>query len=120
MFPNGRSISIEGMPGVDMSGHAGLSDKVNNHYVKLLTGVVLGSFLGAGAQIAEGGTSAADPTFGQLAAEGVAKNINEAGQQITRKNLSIQPTIEITPGLRFNVFVTKDIVLEPYEKWVGT
>ena len=54
--------------------------------------------------------------FEQLAAQSSAKSINEAGQQITRKNLSIQPTIEITPGLRFNVFVKKDIVLEPYEE----
>ena len=115
MFPNGRSTSLEGMPGVDMSGYAGLSDEVNNHYLKLLTGVVLGSVLGAGAQTAEGGTSTVDPSFGQLAAQGLAKNINEAGRQITRKNLAIQPTLEITPGFRFNIFVTKDIVLEPYE-----
>lgn len=115
IFPNGRSLSLEGMPGIDMSGYAGLSDRVNNHYGKLLTGVVLSSILGAGAQIAEGGTSTVDPTFGQLAAQGTAKNINEAGQQITRKNLSIQPTLEISPGFRFNIFVTKDLLLEAYD-----
>ena len=104
------------MPGVDLSGYAGLSDQVNNHYLKLLTGVVLGSVLGAGAEVAEGGTNRVNPSFGELAAQGIAKNINEAGQQITRKNLAIQPTIEISPGYRFNVFVSKDMVVERYEE----
>jgi len=113
IFPNGNSINLEGMPGVDLSGYAGLSDSVNNHYLKLITGVVLGSILGAGAQVAQG-SSTINPTFANLAAQGFAKNINEAGQEITRKNLSIQPTLEVAPGFRFNVYVTKDIVLEPY------
>jgi type IV secretory pathway VirB10-like protein len=45
----------------------------------------------------------------------IAKNINEAEQKMARKNLAIQPTIEISPGFRFNVFVSKDIVVERYE-----
>lgn len=114
IFPNGKSISLEAMPGVDLSGYAGLHERVNNHYLRLLTGVVFGSLLGAGAQMAHGSNRTVDPTFGQLALEGTAQNINQAGQQITRKNLNIQPTLEISPGQRFNVFVTKDLILEPY------
>ncbi|HQH26151.1 MAG TPA: TrbI/VirB10 family protein [Oligoflexia bacterium] len=114
IFPNGKSISLESMPGIDLSGYAGMSDQVNNHFDKLLTGVVLGSVLGATVQMANGRRSY-DPTWGELAAEGAAQNINQAGQQITRKNLNVQPTIEIRPGIRFNVFATKDITLEPYQ-----
>jgi len=115
IFPNGKSINLEGMPGIDLSGYAGLSDKVNNHYLKIFTGVVLGSVLGASAQVANGNTRIGNPDFGELAISGAAQNINDAGQQITRKNLNIQPTIEIRPGYRFNIFVTKDISLELYE-----
>lgn len=115
VLPNGKSISLEGMPGVDLSGYAGLKERVNNHYGKLLSGVVFGSLLGAGAQVAQGSRQSVDPSFGQLALEGTAQNINQAGQQITRKNLNIQPTIEISPGQRFNIFVTKDAVFERYE-----
>jgi type IV secretion system protein TrbI len=114
ILPNGKSVSLAGMPGVDLSGYAGLTDEVDHHYVQLLTGVVFGSVLGAGAQMARGSNRSIDPTFGQLALEGTAQNINQAGQQITRKNLNIQPTIKISPGHRFSVFVTKDMVLEPY------
>lgn len=115
ILPNGKSISLEGMPGTDLSGYAGMKDKVNNHYLKLLSGVVLGSFLGAGAQVAYGDYQNVNPDFGQLALQGAAQNINQAGQKITQKNLNVQPTLEIRPGLRFNIFVTKDITLEPYE-----
>lgn len=115
-FPNGKSISLEGMPGVDMSGYAGVKDRVNHHYLRLLTGVLFGSLLSASAQVAEGRTYNVEPSYGELAMQGVARNTNDVGQQITRRNLNIQPTLEIRPGMRFNVFTTKDIVLEPYNK----
>ena len=50
----------------------------------------------------------------QLAAQGAGQSINQAGQDLTRKNLGIQPTLEIRPGLRFNIFVTKDIGMPVY------
>lgn len=117
VFPNGSSLSLEGMPGVDLSGYAGLSDQVDNHYVKLLSGVVLSSLLGAGAQVAEGRSyDTLNPSYAQLAVQGVARNANEVGQEITRRNLNIQPTLVIRPGFRFNVFVQKDMTLVPYSR----
>lgn len=114
-FPDGSAVSLDGMPGMDVSGYAGLSDKVNHHFLRLLTGVVLGSVIGAGAQVAQGDTGTLNPSFPQLALQGAAQNINQAGQRITEKNLSIQPTIEVRPGHRFSVFVTKDVVLPPFQ-----
>lgn len=115
-FPNGDSISLEGMPGTDLSGYAGVKDKVDNHWLRLISGVVLGSILGAAAEEASGTSSysTTDPTFQQLAVSGAAENLNQAGQEITRKNLSIQPTLVIRSGQRVGVFVTKDIELAPY------
>ena len=112
--PDGSAIALEGMPGTDLSGYAGLTGRVNNHYGRLLSGVVLGSIIGAGAQVAAG-ANAQNPSFGQLAVQGAGQNINQAGQQITRKNLNIQPTIEVTPGDRLNIFATKDLILPPYQ-----
>ena len=111
--PDGSTLSLEGMPGVDLSGYAGLTGKVNNHYVRLLAGVVLGSVLGATSQIAVGANSQ-NPGFAELAIQGAGQNLNEAGQQITRKNLSIQPTIQVPPGGRLNIFATKDLILPPW------
>jgi type IV secretion system protein VirB10 len=41
-------------------------------------------------------------------------SVNQAGQQITQKNLNIQPTIKVRPGWPLRVIVHKDIVLRPY------
>ncbi len=116
IMPNGNSISLENMPGIDLSGYAGVSGSINDHYAKLITGVVLGSILGATAQIAVGGQGTANtpPSFGQLATAGAASNMNQAGQRITEKNLNLQPTIEVSPGAKINIFVTKDMILKPY------
>ncbi len=114
-FPNGSSVSLEGMPGADLSGFAGVKDQVDNHWWKLAQGVVLGSLLGAAAQESYGGgISTANPSLGQLASAGAAQNINSAGQQLVQKDLQVQPTLVIRPGQRVAVFVTKDIELPPY------
>jgi type IV secretion system protein VirB10 len=101
------------MPGTDLAGHAGLTGPVNNHYMRLISGVVLSSIIGAGAQVGAGANNQ-NPSFSELAVQGAAQNINQAGQQITRKNLQIQPTVEVRPGSRLNIFATKDLILPPY------
>lgn len=117
IFPDGSSISLEGMPGIDLTGYSGLSDQVNNHYLRLLSGVVLSSLLSASAQVAQGRTyDSINPPFADLAAQGAAQNINQVGQQITNRNLNIQPTLEIRPGFRFNILVNKDLLLNPYSE----
>jgi type IV secretory pathway VirB10-like protein len=40
---------------------------------------------------------------------------NQVGQEITRRNLSIQPTLTVRPGFQVNVMVNKDLVLRPYQ-----
>lgn len=72
----------------------------------------------AGVQVATGGKSSPNTpaSFSQLVVAGAAQNINQAGQQITQKNLNLQPTIEIRHGMKLNVFVTKDMILKPYSR----
>jgi len=114
-FPNGASLNLEGMPGVDMSGYAGVRDKVNNHWGKLITSVVLSSTLSAAVAVAEGDSfSSFERDAGQAASQGAAQAINQAGGQIVQRSLQIQPTLEIRPGQRVAVMVNKDLALPPY------
>jgi type IV secretion system protein VirB10 len=43
-----------------------------------------------------------------------ANSLNQAGQQVVRRNLNIQPTLTIRPGFPVRVIVNRDLVLEPY------
>jgi type IV secretion system protein VirB10 len=114
--PDGISISLECMPGVDLAGYAGFTDDVDHHWWKIITGVALGTLLSATAEHSQGNVSGYTPTMPQLWASNAGGAINQAGQQITQKNLAIQPTIKVRPGYTVNVLVGKDIVLVPYSR----
>ncbi|WNL48561.1 TrbI/VirB10 family protein (plasmid) [Dyella sp. BiH032] len=115
VFPNGSSVMLEGMPGVDMSGYAGVSDKVDNHYGKLLAGVLFSSVLSTAAVTSQGSTSSAvNPSYGTLAAQGAGQAINQAGQKFVQRALDIQPTLIVRPGQRVGILISKDIQLPPY------
>ena len=117
--PDGVSIALECMPGVDLAGYAGFSDDVDHHWWRIITGVALGTLLSATAQRSQGDVSGFTPTVPQLWASNVGASLNQAGQQITQRNLAIQPTIKVRPGYTVNVLVTKDIVLVPYSQQQG-
>ena len=111
IMPDGTSIRIDNLAGVDARGYAGLEDKVDYHSWKLLQGVALSTLLGVGSELAsddEGDIARALRRSAQTGA-------NEAGQEIVRRNLDVQPSITIRPGWRLGVLVNKDIVLKPYE-----
>jgi type IV secretion system protein VirB10 len=112
--PDGISLNLECMPGVDLTGYAGFADTVDHHWWRILSGVALGTLLSATAQRSQGDVSGFQPTFPQLWASNAAASINSAGQQITQKNLQIQPTIKVRPGFTVNVLVSKDIVIAPW------
>lgn len=110
IMPNGNSVSLEGMPGVDLSGYAGVSDRVNEHWLRLLTGVVLSAVLNASAAEVE----ESDKTDIYLK-EG-SRSFSKAGEKIVQRQLDVQPTLTVRPGWNFNVLVQKDMILEPYER----
>jgi type IV secretory pathway VirB10-like protein len=114
IFPNGKSINLEGMPGVDLSGYAGSQDQVNHHFMSIASAAVLSSLMGAGVNIAAGNNEAGKASFGQLAAGGAATKMQSAGDRILDRFLTQPPTITIRPAQKFNVFVNKDIALQPY------
>ena len=113
IYPDGRSIDLEGMPGIDLSGYTGFNDQVNNHYFKIFSSVLLMSALSAGAQLSQpqqNNSVFAPPTVGQTLAQSLGTNIANTGNMIAQKDLNIQPTNTIRSGYKFNVSVTKDMV----------
>ena len=116
ILPTGRSINLEGMPGVDLSGYAGTRDQVNRHFLTVASAAVLSSLMGAGVNIAAGNSNQGQSTFGQLAAGGAATKMQTAGDKVLEKFINQPPTITIRPGAKFNVFVNNDLALQPYRR----
>jgi type IV secretion system protein VirB10 len=111
--PDGTSITLDCMPATDLAGYAGLSDEVDNHWSKFITGAAISSILAATAQRSQGDVTGFQPSLSQSWASNAAGQINQAGQQLTQKNLQLQPTITVRPGFSVNVLVTRDIMLPP-------
>ena len=117
VLPDGSSIVLENMPGVDLAGNAGYKDKTDNHFDRLVGGVILSSLLSVGATVSQGTYSSQDNmSTQQRMAANVGDEISSAGKQITRKNLDIQPTLQIRAGYSVNILVNKDMIVKrkPY------
>ncbi|WP_443029305.1 TrbI/VirB10 family protein [Sphingomonas sp. TDK1] len=110
IFPNGRSIVLERQPGADAEGFAGLQDGVDYHWWDLAKAAGLSTLLSVGAELA---TNDDDRLISAIR-NGGQDTINDAGQQIVRRQLNIAPTLTIRPGFPVRVIVTRDLVLEPY------
>ncbi len=117
IFPDGRSLDLEGMPGADLAGRAGVRDKVNNHFVRTFGSALLLSAISAGAQLSQPRqTRDGDgPSASQVAAAALGQELGRVATDVTRRNLRAPPTLEIRPGTLFHVEVTADLVLPgPY------
>jgi len=117
IFPDGSSVSLDGMPGADKSGFAGFHEKVNNHYWRTFGNAFMLSLFSAGIQLSQP-RAAVQGTYSsqQVMAAALGQQLGQLGMQVARKNLNIQPTLETSPGFKFSIMVTKDIILPP---WTG-
>ncbi|MGH7090581.1 MAG: TrbI/VirB10 family protein [Stellaceae bacterium] len=112
IMPNGQSIVLERQPGADTEGYAGLEDEVDNHWGMLFKAAILSTLLSVGAEAGMSGNN--NGSLGEAIQQGMSQSINQTGQQVVRRSLTIQPTITIRPGFLVRVLVTHDFVLEPY------
>lgn len=110
ILPDGSSLAIDNVPATDSSGYAGLADKVDFHTWSLIKGVAISTLLGVGTSLSFGGGS----DLVQAIRESTQQNAARAGEQLTSKNLQVQPTITIRPGLPVRLVVHKDLVLAPW------
>ena len=108
--PDGSSLVMDNLPGVDLAGQSGLRDKVDRHTGSLFKAAILSSVLSIGAEL---GTDGED-----LIAEAIRNSgqdtFNRAGQSVVTRALSRKPTLRVRPGWRLGVIVNRDLVLSPY------
>lgn len=112
ILPDGSSIRLDNVPATDPSGYAGLADKVDFHTWALLKGVAISTLLGVGANVTFSGES----DLVQAIRESTQQNVSRAGDQITSRNLQIQPTITIRPGAPVRLVVHRDLILTRWKE----
>lgn len=121
VFPDGKALDIGAMPGADGAGYAGFADQVDHHYLRIFGSALLMSAIVGGISYSQrtasaGGYGYGAPNAVTILSQSLGQELGRAASQMLQKNLNVSPTIEIRPGFRLNVMVTKDLEFtKPYQ-----
>jgi type IV secretory pathway VirB10-like protein len=116
IFPNGNTMDISAMPGVDGQGEAGFHDQTNNHMFSIFASAILMSAIsGATALSQPQQTFSNAPNLQSTLSAALGQQLGAATTSLLEKNLSVPPTLKIRQGYSFNVVAVKDLVFDrPY------
>ena len=115
ILPDTSSLTLDNLVGTDPAGYAGLEDDVDWYWKRIFAGAVLTTLLGVGAELAAPENRQDGNRIVIAGRDSAQDSINQVGQEITRRNMNIQPTLTARPGLPVRVIVARDLVLRPYQ-----
>ena len=116
ILPNGSRIALRSMSASDGQGQSGIEDQVNNHFWKTWSSALLVSFLGVAAQQSQPQNQGAfnTPSGSAQASAAAMNSLSDVSSKILQKSLNISPTLQVRPGMAFNVMVNRSIILPTY------
>ncbi|HDR9224193.1 TPA: TrbI/VirB10 family protein [Burkholderia vietnamiensis] len=114
ILPDTSSLTLDNLAGADPAGYAGLEDGVDWHWDRIFEGAALTTLLGVGAELAAPENRNGDRVI-IAGRDSLRDSVNQTGQEMTRRNLNIQPTLTERPGLPVRIIVNRDLVLRPYQ-----
>ncbi|MGN6289127.1 MAG: TrbI/VirB10 family protein [Sphingopyxis terrae] len=109
ILPGGRSLRLDRQPGVDAAGMAGLSDRTDHHWGRMLRAALVSTLLGVGAELGSNG----DDALIRALRDGSQDTINQSGRRLVERQMNVPPTLTVRPGFALRVIVTRDLILEP-------
>jgi type IV secretory pathway VirB10-like protein len=116
IYPDASSLDLGAMAGADQSGYAGLQDKTNNHSWPTFRNALLLSAITAGVQLSQPQARRGDSAYSgqQVIAGSLGMQMGQLGMGSIQRGMNLPPTLTIRPGYRFNVMVSKDLILPPW------
>ncbi len=115
ILPDTSSLKLDNLAGTDPGGYAGLEDGVDWHWDRVFAGAALTTLLGVGAELAAPQNRQDGNRVTIAGRDSAQDSINQVGQEMTRRNMNIQPTLTERPGLPVRIIVNRDLVLRPYQ-----
>ncbi|MHA6912843.1 TrbI/VirB10 family protein [Ralstonia pseudosolanacearum] len=115
LLPDTSSLKLDNLAGTDPAGYAGLEDGVDWHWDRIFAGAALTTLLGVGAELAAPENRQDGNRVIVAGRDSMQDSVNQVGQEMTRRNLNIQPTLTERPGLPVRIIVNRDLVLRPYQ-----
>lgn len=115
ILPDTSSLTLDNLAGTDPAGYAGLEDDVDWHWDRIFAGAALTTLLGIGAELAAPENRQDGDRVIIAGRDSAQDSINQVGQEMTRRNLNIQPMLTSRPGLPVRIIVARDLVLRAYQ-----
>ena len=115
ILPDTSSLKLDNLVGTDPAGYAGLEDGVDWHWNRVFAGAALTTLLGVGAELAAPENRQNGNRIVIAGRDSAQDSINQVGQEMTRRNMNIQPTLTERPGLPVRIIANRDLVLRPYQ-----
>ncbi len=115
ILPDTSSLTLDNLVGTDPAGYAGVEDEINRHWGSIVAGAALTTLLGIGAELAAPENRQDGNRIIIAGRDGLQDSVNQVGQEMTRRNMNIQPTLTARPGLPVRVIVNRDLQLRPYQ-----
>lgn len=112
-MPDGFSVNLDDVPGLDQQGATGIQDKVDNHWKSIFgTSVALGlisgfSLYGTQGALAAGGID--------QYRQGVSQSVGQSSNRILETRLNQMPNITILEGHPIKIWISKDLLLPAYD-----
>ncbi len=115
ILPDTSSLKLDNLAGTDPAGYSGLEDGVDWHWDRVFAGAALTTLLGVGAELAAPENRQNGNRIVIAGRDSAQDSINQVGQEMTRRNMNIQPTLTGRPGLPVRIIVNRDLMLRPYQ-----
>lgn len=115
ILPDTSSFQLDNLVGSDPAGYAGLEDGVDWHWDRIVAGAALTTLLGVGAELAAPENRTDGNRILIAGRDSLQDSVNQTGQEMTRRNMNIQPTLTSRPGLPVRIIVNRDLVLRVYQ-----
>ncbi|WP_425916258.1 TrbI/VirB10 family protein [Pseudomonas sp. GWSMS-1] len=115
ILPDTSSLKLDNLVGTDPAGYSGLEDGVDWHWDRVFAGAALTTLLGIGAELAAPENRQDGDRIIIAGRDGLQDSVNQVGQEMTRRNMNIQPTLTGRPGLPVRIIVNRDLVLRSYQ-----
>ena len=115
ILPDTSSLTLDNLVGTNPAGYAGVEDEVDRHWGRILAGAALTTLLGMGAELAAPENRQDGNRIVIAGRDSAQDSINQVGQEMTRRNLNVQPTLTARPGLPVRIVANRDLQLRPYQ-----
>ena len=114
ILPNGKSVILSEEPGVDAQGAVGVRGEVNRRLWPMGVATLFAGAVTTLGELARGRSN--DRSFLGSAGDAASIEASQVGGRLIDRELGVQPSIRVRAGAPVRVMITRDLILEPYQR----